>query len=715
MSAAMRTQAAAGLKNLTSVTSLATRLPAAVIAVSLVSLVATIIVAVSTGRDLGRNLVDDRLKALQANGAFDVAAQMNSLARSTRSLASSPQTAVAIDEFAEAHRELLSLPSEDLEQETTALITALTDEYLEPLEEIGRDIELRDIASQNSGSIYLQYHYAVDLGVLNDPASVDDAGDGSRWSEIHEAVHPVYREVVNQRDLVDLLLVEPEDGYVVYSVRKRPGIGTSLRVGPFSGSVPARAFDRVVDDPSQPVVIGDLDFYAPSLGDPVGAVASPVMDGDRLAGVVIALYDSAPISGILNADGNWGDAGFPPTGKNYLFGEDGTTRSDPRTFVEDAGAHLDASVAAGVLDEAQREVIEAGGTTVLVQPVVGSTLNASRQGDTTVQTRATMTGTEAFSAVTRVPLEGLDWFVASEFGAAAAEGDFDEFAELLIVGTAIFIVMLAFVTVVWANRIVAPIRAISELLSPDADTGTRIEVPTRSPIEFHELARSFESMSAVLGERWSSLAEARDERLRLLRSMLPPGVADRVAQGEIQSLDQVPQATIVVIAVLGLDAVVRAGGPSSNRETVDLLLAELDELAESHGLARVRVLGDAYFASCGHDRPYIDHAPRAVAFTIDAQNSIREIDERDSVELDASVGVHTGPVTVGMTGASRLLYDVWGPTVSSAHHLARQADRGEILVSEQTRVLLPETMAIEPGAREGTFRVLGESTARSET
>jgi class 3 adenylate cyclase len=46
-----------------------------------------------------------------------------------------------------------------------------------------------------------------------------------------------------------------------------------------------------------------------------------------------------------------------------------------------------------------------------------------------------------------------------------------------------------------------------------------------------------------------------------------------------------------------------------------------------------------------------------------------------------------------MTGGSRLLYDVWGDTVTAAHHLARRAGSGAIVLSDATHALLPDEVA----------------------
>ena len=687
----------------TASTSMGTRLPAAVITVSLLALVVATVVAVVTGRDLGQEINDDQLVALRESGAIDVTNHMGSLARTSEALASSPQAVAAVEAFTGAHRELLALPREELGEKTDAVVAHHRQEYVEPLGEAGRPVGLRDIVATNPASIYLQHAYAVDLGPVQDPAAIDDAEDGSRWSEVHQAVHPVYRDVVDRRGLVDLFLIEPENGYVVYSVGKGPELGSSLDVGPFSGSVLAQAVDAVRENPEDGAITVDLAAYDPALTNPVGAIAAPVLDGERLVGVTVIMYDSGPITDLLTADEDWDDGGFPETGQSYLIGSDGTMRTEPRSYLEDPVDHLDRSEELGLLTPDERMAIEAGSTTVLLQPAVEETADAADEADTSVEARPSMVGEDVFSAVAPVPVEGLEWSVASEVGVDAAEGNLDDFQQLLIVGAATFIVALAFLAVAWAAGIVRPVRAISDRLGSAAVAralGERsrdpIEVPVRSPIEFHRLAASFESMAAALRADEARLSAARTERLELLNRMLPPAVADRVARGDVQSLEEVPNATVAAVVVLGLGELVRVGETSTERDLVDRLHADLDEAAERHGLERVKVVGDTYFAACGHDRPLIDHAPRAVAFAADAEDAIRSIGADSSADLDGAVGVHTGPVTVGMSGGTRLLYDVWGETVTAAHYLARQAPAGAVIVSDQTRILLPETIEVTP-------------------
>lgn len=675
--------------------SVASRLAASIVAVSVVSLAIATVVGLSTGRDLTEDILDDQLTGLGTTGAIDVAEQIASQGRLAEGLASSPQAPIAIDRFAAAHSELSTTPLDDLRTETEALTLAYREAYLDVAAGVGVNLDLRDIIStSNAAAIQLQYRYSLGSEVVEDPTEVDDAGDGGAWTETHQLVHPVYRRVVKQRDLIDLLMVEPDNGYVVYSTKKGPDLGTSLEVGPFSGSVISRAVKRVIGDPSIGTVVTDLSFYLPLGLRPVGAIASPVMDGEDLAGVIVLIYDSSNLTDILTADGNWDDSGFPDTGNTVLAAADGIVRSDPRSYLEDPTRHLAESVDEGSITEADATIVRAADTTVLLQNA-GEAVNAGLEDDESVEVRTSMTGASVRSVTIPVPIEGLSWFVIAEVDNQIADSALDDFAQLLIVGTSIFVVAVAFAAVAWSSSILGPIREMSERLTATTGTDQAIVIPDQSPIEFHRLGGSFQSMVGSLDNQQDELAKARSERIDLLRRMLPPGIADRVSRGDLESIEEVPNASVVVIVVVGLGELVRMGEGDGNRELVDRLHHELDEIGERHGLERIKVVGDAYYAACGHNRPLIDHAPRTLSFAADAQDVIRELGSETTGGLDVVAGIHTGSVTVGMTLESRLVYDVWGPTVSVAHHLARLGSRSQILVSNATRTLLPETIQVE--------------------
>ena len=67
------------------------------------------------------------------------------------------------------------------------------------------------------------------LGSKNQLVSAED---GTRYSELHKKYHPYLNQYLESFGFYDIFLVEPETGFVVYSVFKELDFATSLYSGP---------------------------------------------------------------------------------------------------------------------------------------------------------------------------------------------------------------------------------------------------------------------------------------------------------------------------------------------------------------------------------------------------------------------------------------------------------------------------------------------------
>jgi class 3 adenylate cyclase len=679
--------------------SLASRLAATVLGVGFASLLVATAVGLTSGGQLGRETVEDALQALRTSATLDVAAQAESYRRVAEQLAAGSGAATAVSDLAMAFDRLPTEVPPGARDDIEALLERYREDYLLPLQERGFAVAPRDVVSDDPAALYLQSTYVIQGREPVDPLLIDDARDSSAWTAVHREIHPRYRDAVRRVGLTDLYLVDADSGRIVYSATKGPDLGTSLEVGPYRGSIVGRAAELARDTGAG--VLTDLGFYNAAPGVALGAAAAPIRDGGEIVGAVVITYDAGVftenVAGLVAAtsageeDGDSG-ADAPSFSRDaYVFAADGVLRSDPTGYLDDPEDFLDASVDAGVLPEADRSLIEANGSTVLVQPAVDSTRNRALEGETTVERGLDLTGAEVATSVQAVPVDDLNWFVTTEITTASANEMIVSFRRVLVVGAAVFVVALAFAAVAWSRRMLLPVRDISERLGQAASDGVLqpVAVSQRSPREFHQLADSLTAMGTSLRSQRSSLARAREERLNVMRRMLPPSVAQRLAREEADALDEVPNATVVVVVVIGLGALVRQSHIKGNRALLDDLHGELDDIALAHGLDRIKVVGDAYFAACGHDRPYIDHAPRSLAFAAEVARAVTTAMARASVPLRTAIAINSGPVTVGMSGGTRLVYDVWGPTVTAAHDVARLLEPGDIAVTEATKARLP--------------------------
>lgn len=327
--------------------------------------------------------------------------------------------------------------------------------------------------------------------------------------------------------------------------------------------------------------------------------------------------------------------------------------------------------------------------------------------------RANYLGEPVLSSFQPLGIPGLDWTMVSEMTTAEIGQPLEDFRNELLIVVSVFVILITFATVAWSNRAFRPLRAMSERLRllHAGETPAPWEPAETGPEEFVALAGSIGEMLAALRAREQETALAREQRLDTLRSLLPPGIAQRVESGDREMLDQIAQAGVVVLIAEGLGELAGVRKLEEPQGLLEQVVEGLDSVASDHGLERIKIVGDAYVAGCGLTHPYLDHAPRSVAFATDALRAYHDIAREAGLELDLSAGVAVGPVTLGLAGSARLVYDAWGETVANAHFLARSAPPGVILLSDVARSLLPGSVAVErwnEGSSPAVWRVSGE-------
>jgi class 3 adenylate cyclase len=485
----------------------------------------------------------------------------------------------------------------------------------------------------------------------------------------------------------------------VYSTAKGVDFATDLNAGPYSGTTLASLVRAVSNNPERGVVsVADLAAYVPDLGQPVGFFASPIFDGDTLVGILAVKIPVDEINQIMTFNGKWVEEGFGETGETFLMGGDGRMRSISRFWLDDPTAYLEAANAAGTITVTEGTRMEATDTTIVHQRVAHpDAVAAARSPDHELEEATNYLGAEVRFTAEHLEIEGLDWFVVSSIATAELNEPLDNFRTAVLIAVALFVVTITFITVGWAREMFRPIREISERLRRvhEHEEDEPVEIPKRSPTEFKELAANLDRMIDVSTARQDELEAAVKERFDTVRSLLPPSISARLEAGDTEVLDRVPNASVIVLAIGGLGDLVHLPVEDSRR-LLDRAIDELDAVGARHGVERAKLVGDVYYAGCGLNQWYLDHAPRAVAFAREAIDALQALVAGESIDLTIATGIKSGPVTIGLAGSTRLVYDLWGDTVDGAHFLARSAGPGEILIADATRALIPAEQAVVP-------------------
>jgi class 3 adenylate cyclase len=202
-------------------------------------------------------------------------------------------------------------------------------------------------------------------------------------------------------------------------------------------------------------------------------------------------------------------------------------------------------------------------------------------------------------------------------------------------------------------------------------------------------------------------AEARVEEL--LTSAIPPSIVARLRRGERRIAEAYPATTLLFADIVGSTAWAHETAPGEVVAVLDRLFTRFDDLAEHHGLVKIKTIGDSYMAVAGAPEPRPDHAEAAVDLGLAMIEAVDEIRETNGVPLSVRIGIASGSVVGGVIGRQRLQFDLWGDAVNLAARMESTGVAGRVQVSDSTRELLPQRFRLEP--RDIEAKGLGRLTA----
>jgi adenylate cyclase len=182
----------------------------------------------------------------------------------------------------------------------------------------------------------------------------------------------------------------------------------------------------------------------------------------------------------------------------------------------------------------------------------------------------------------------------------------------------------------------------------------------------------------------------------LLLNILPNSIANRMRGGEVSIADKVTEATILFCDLVGFTTL---SGQMSAEATVDFLgkiFTTFDQLAAEAGVEKIKTIGDAYMAAAGIPEPQADHAVRIARLAPRMLQAVRDVSASTGLNLQARIGIHSGPIVAGVIGTHKFAYDVWGDSVNTASRMESHSTTGRIHISEATRRALDGHFRFEP-------------------
>ena len=208
---------------------------------------------------------------------------------------------------------------------------------------------------------------------------------------------------------------------------------------------------------------------------------------------------------------------------------------------------------------------------------------------------------------------------------------------------------------------------------------------------------TFGLIAACVYYAFSLFEHAKAETESVLRNVLPDSVVERLKASPGETIaDGFSEASVLFADITGFVSMARGLGPVKTVALLNRLVSAFDELAERHGVEKIKTIGDAYMVASGVPVPRKDHAHALAAMALDLVATVKEVSNAENVSLNVRVGMASGPMMAGIIGKNKFSYDVWGDPVNLASRLEQSSAPGRIAICPSCYAALGDAFAIEP-------------------
>ncbi|NJR23363.1 MAG: response regulator [Richelia sp. CSU_2_1] len=174
----------------------------------------------------------------------------------------------------------------------------------------------------------------------------------------------------------------------------------------------------------------------------------------------------------------------------------------------------------------------------------------------------------------------------------------------------------------------------------------------------------------------------------LLLNILPKPIAERLKREQSTIADSFAQVSVLFADIVGFTELSARKSPTELVKHLNVIFSHFDQLAEKHGVEKIKTIGDAYMVVGGLPTPRDDHAEAIAKMALGMQEKIARLSAETGEKLAIRIGINSGPVVAGVIGVSKFTYDLWGDTVNVAARMEATGFAGSIQVTDATYELL---------------------------
>jgi methyl-accepting chemotaxis protein len=451
---------------------------------------------------------------------------------------------------------------------------------------------------------------------------LDQANDGSAYSDAHRAYHPWLRQFAELRGYYDVFLIS-RNGDIVYSTFKEDDFGTNLKSGEWRTSDLAKVFDTVSDAASAgKIAFSDFAPYAPSGGEAASFIATPVMQNGRFLGVLAFQMPIERINTVMQSR-----AGLGETGETYIVGADNLMRSDSR-FSETS--------------------------TILKTRIEKDSVRAALSGESGIIDTVGYRGEPVLSVYRPFDFEGVRWALIGEIDLDEMMIPVNQMRNLgLLIGLGVLGVLSA-IGVFVARTITRPVTAMTDAMNVLAAGDHSVEIPaTERGDEIGMMARAVlvfkENMikAKELAAKEAEALEQRQRRARLIEELTASFDQDvssvlKTVSSAATELQATSQNMSAIAEETSRQAVAVAGASEQASSNVQTVASATEELSSTVSEIGRQVTQSAAISA---------QAVNEVTMTNDTVKSLAEAARRigDVVQLINDIAAQTNLLALNAT------------------------------------------------------------------
>ena len=188
----------------------------------------------------------------------------------------------------------------------------------------------------------------------------------------------------------------------------------------------------------------------------------------------------------------------------------------------------------------------------------------------------------------------------------------------------------------------------------------------------------------------------RERAEALLLNILPAPIATRLKESPEAIADGFDNVSVMFSDLVGFTPLSEKLTPEALVRLMDQIFSEFDQLADKHGLEKIKTIGDAYMVAGGLPSPGSGHTAAMADMALEMAPAIQAIEKRTGHPLNLRIGIARGPAVAGVIGKKKFSYDLWGDTVNTASRLESHGAPGKIHVNRAVYEKLKDAYSFEP-------------------